>query len=741
MPLPFALHLMSALSLGQIDPMTLPNRCPPSQIFANDDDFGWAGYAKAHPGADRDAFFWRHMFNEDVRHAPMKSIMALQRQTDYYARAAELQATAEKVIAEEKDPRQKQISNENYAMVLLYLGEFQKLIAYFGPASPHFARDFATDGGVHFALSQAYWRLGKYPEAQQFGHTAVKYSDELDTRWGVMLADLAVYGNDLTAKHDKKLYTTEFIDQIFKEKDWSKIPFEDVTDAMGVQAYGGAGSVSWADLDGDGWDELIKEEKFFPFEILKNDHGKLTAIPQEKLGYQSCTTLGLTGPADIDNDGKPDLYRHCCNLDGAGPAVMLRNLGELTFEDITKVSGLDFKGAGTIAAWADYDNDGFIDLIVGDTQRPARLYHNTGHGTFVETTEKAGVHTPSMAEGSFGAVGMTWADFNDDGYPDLFIQGWGWKRYFQNNKDGTFSNNTAKAGFNEDTFIKGYSTHVGDFDGDGKIDIYVGQYVVTSGRFGFSPTCTCSNLLRKEGYLDREWKAASTIYRNNGDGTFTDMVATTHLVPYGTMSANSADWDNDGDLDLLEGSGGPFIQQAEPFLFYENEGNFKFTLRTPFHDPKLWGKGHGTAFGDYDHDGNLDLYLVNGGSTLGDVFKGMLLHNKGNGNHWLEVAFKAGPETNRSAIGAKVKVTAGGRTWVQELSSGGRFGDTNTLRLHFGLAKNTLIDRIEVRWPNKKLDTTVLTKVGVDQAIEIDEVTGTQKQLWTAPHGDAPKVH
>jgi len=417
----------------------------------------------------------------------------------------------------------------------------------------------------------------------------------------------------------------------------------------------------------------------------------------------------------------------------------------LTFKDVTKASGLEnHTGYGMVAAWADYDLDGYLDLVVGDANATSRLYHNTGHGTFVEVTKQAGTTTPGKAEGVFGTVGTAWGDLNGDGYPDLYIQGWGWKRLFMNNKDGTFKDVTKAAGLNENKSIKGYTNMMFDYDGDGKLDLYTGQYVVSSGvRWGFAPVCSCSNLLKKEGYRKKQWEAASTIYKNNGDGTFTNMSATTHFIPLGTMGANNGDWDNDGDQDIVMGAGGPYFQQAEPFLFYENLGDGKFALRTPFYDLNLWGKGHGAAFGDYDHDGNLDLYLNNGGATPGDIWPSMLLHNKGNANHWLEVGFKPDVSrgTNGLAVGAKVVITAGGKSQVQELWTGGRFGATNTLRVHFGLGKATKVDKIEIRWPNKNLDTTVLTNVDVDQAIEVSQADGKQKQLWSFPHGEGLPNH
>jgi hypothetical protein len=203
------------------------------------------------------------------------------------------------------------------------------------------------------------------------------------------------------------------------------------------------------------------------------------------------------------------------------------------------------------------------------------------------------------------------------------------------------------------------------------------------------------------------------------------------------MGANNGDWDNDGDQDIVMGTGGPYFQQAEPVLFYENMGDGTFKLRTPFYDLSLWGKGHGAAFSDYDRDGNLDLYLNNGGATPGDVWQSQLLRNTGSANHWFEVSLKGGPGTNSAAVGARVKVTAGGKTYLQELWSGSRFSATNSFRLHFGLAGAAKVDKVEIRWPNKKLGVTTLENLEADQAIEVVEATGKWTKLWSAPRAVA----
>lgn len=719
----------------------LPNRCPVSQDSISDDDFGWDEFLKKQRASskekDTDYFFIDMILDGDIRSRPLPVIMTFMKETRFFDRRQELYPKFEKRIAAMRSASKRLQGYGNYAMTLVYLGDFEKVIDFFGAKSKH--PEFLKDSTITFAVANAYWRLHRWPEASRYARASFKLNDQLDARWMLMLSDLGLHGKDWVEKHDDSEYTTKFVTQIFPAKDWSGIPFEDVTGALGVDRIGGTGSVSFYDLDGDGWDDLIWERKFFPYQIYKNTNGTFTKVPPEKLGTNNCTMIIAT-PGDYDNDGKPDIFRHCCNYDGAGPSVLLKNKGEMTFEDITKGSGVaNDTGYGMVVAWADYDLDGNLDLAVGDANATTRLYHNTGHGTFVEVTKQAGTTTPGKADYMFGTVGVTWGDLDDDGYPDLYIQGWGWKRLFMNNKDGTFRDVTKAAHLNEDPSIKGYTNQIFDYDNDGKLDLYTGQYVVSSGvKWGFAAICTCSNLLKKEGYMKREWLHASTIYKNMGDGTFKDMAADTHFIPLGTMGANNGDWDNDGDQDLVMGAGGPFFQQAEPYLFYENLGNGKFALRTPFYDLRLWGKGHGASFADFDHDGNLDLAINNGGATPGDVWPSFVFHNKGNPNHWFELGLKGDVPhgTNSQAIGAKVHVTAGGKTWVQEFWTGGRFGAANGSRLHFGLAKNTHIDKVEIRWPNKKLDTTVLKDLDVDQAIEVDEATGKWKQLWSFPHGE-----
>jgi hypothetical protein len=202
------------------------------------------------------------------------------------------------------------------------------------------------------------------------------------------------------------------------------------------------------------------------------------------------------------------------------------------------------------------------------------------------------------------------------------------------------------------------------------------------------------------------------------------MVEKTRFLPFGTMGQAEGDWDNDGDEDIIMGSGGPYMQQAEPALFYRNDGGGTFTNMTPFPMMSLWGKGHGVAFGDL------------GGAAMGDACASLFLRNKGNTNHWLEVALEGGPGTNRMAIGATVRVMAGTFKRTRVLQVGGRFSAVNTFRVHFGLAGNAKVDKLEVSWPNKAKTKTVIENVAADQAVLIKEADGSLKHLW-GPGGKA----
>lgn len=699
---------------------------------------------------DRDAAFIQaslHGGRPDgtpLRIAAFPMVTLLPHALDWHSRRDELKGKFEAAI--EALPAEEQpMAHANYATLLMYVGEFEHLVGRYGPMVEE-GQPFAESGDLHFSLAQALYRLGKHAEAIPHARKAytILPQSTLDTRWVLMLAEMAAYGWDFYDKYSADLYDASHIRTFFPNDDWGALPFDDATDKLGIDVWGGYGGASWADLDNDGWSDLMLERKYKHPVLLKNLEGKgFERKDQEIMPLNDCG-LVMWSPADVDNDGDRDIYRHCCNYDGFGPHVLAENTGDFTFEDISEKAGLDNgHGSGSFSVWGDYDLDGNLDIAITDAYGPTRLYRGHGDGTFSETTEAAGIDTLVMNDPSnpelppaFGGIGVAFGDYDDDGWPDLYVQGWDWKKLYRNDGDGTFTDVTLESGIGTGKGTRGYSNFFFDYDNDGDQDLFTGQYVVTSDeKWGFGPFCTCSNLLAPEGYSEREMKAASTILRNNGDGTFTDMWETTGFIPFGTMSSSYADWDNDGDLDLAFGAGGPFMQQAEPFLFYRNDGDGTFTNLTPFLMQSLWGKGHGITFADHDHDGDLDAGIVNGSVVPGDLWPGLFLDNRGNDNHWVNVALVGDGPSNHDAIGAKVTVKAGGKTYVREMQSGGMFTTTNDFSIHFGLGGADAIESIEVRWPNKEHTTVTLTDVPVDAAITVKESGGWDTRYGAGAEG------
>lgn len=681
------------------------------------------------------------MLHGKVRFYPWH-LLQFVKTSDYYAHREEMLGRIETALAA-VPPARRSVALGNYAMALIYLGEFKHAIGFFAPAAKAYA-DAAADGEVDYALGLAYYRLGQSEKALPYAERAWKNLTDapLDTRWQLMLITSELWGDKFwTRKHPA--YTVKHVKEFFPKKRW-EVPYTDATAEVFQSTeplWGGYGTAAFFDADGDGWDDLFLERKFFPPHLYRNAGGKLALRDESELGKPAPCNQLFAVPADFDNDGKPDIFRNCCNFDGGGPVQLLKNEGSFTFKDIAKEAGLtEAAPAGTAACWGDYDLDGSLDLLVNGFHGRSRLFHNEGGGRFTDATEKAGVLTPGdeHQQFSFGAMGCAFSDFRGKRFPDLFVQGWGWHKMFRNNGDGTFTDATKEAAIGDGSTRRGYMVSTFDSDNDGHMDILVGSYVVGNDeRYGVSPVCTCSNLLSKDGFSTRELKAGPSIFRNNGDGTFTDMAEKMKFLPLGGMSYGHADWNNDGAEDLVVGYGGGYIQQDEPFAFYQNDGRGRYTNMTPFMMRGLWGKAHGIAFADVRHRGVMDLVIENGGAQYGDLWPTRFLRNTTRGTHFLEVKLKGGPGTNASVIGGRVRVFSGRLEQTKDVSSGGTFA-VNSLTLHFGLGSRKTVDRVVVEWPNRKLDTTELKDVPVDQAIEVDEATGGWRTLWTAPLSARP---
>jgi hypothetical protein len=432
--------------------------------------------------------------------------------------------------------------------------------------------------------------------------------------------------------------------------------------------------------------------------------------------------------ADYDNDGDADLF-----VTNYGRNVLYRNNGDGTFTDVTEAAGLDKPLAwSTGAAWADVDNDGYLDLYVthyldftpgmkgvhasamskreGFMFFPGprdyegvtdTLYHNNGDGTFTDITRAAG-----LSPGGKG-LGVIFADFDDDGDQDMMVANDKTPNFlYVNDGKGHFTDVAFQAGVavsenGEET--AGMGVAADDYDGDGRMD-----FAVTNMIFEYN-----------------------SLYHNEGGMRFTDRAKESgfaedsyQFVGFGIVFFDA---DNDGWRDIFVNNGhiadyiDAFSQswsfKQERFL-YRNLGNGKFENITAragdIHGVKKVGRG--LAYGDFDNDGDMDVLATNAGDS-----PNLYRNDGGNANHWLRIR-TVGTKSNRDGIGARVRVTADGRTQSQDVRPNASFLSTNDPRPLFGLRQATRVDSIEVRWPSGRVDT--VGPVDVNRTITLVEGKG-----------------
>jgi enediyne biosynthesis protein E4 len=445
------------------------------------------------------------------------------------------------------------------------------------------------------------------------------------------------------------------------------------------------------------------------------------------------TTLGwgmAIAVGDYDNDGLPDMF-----VTGYGHSVLYRNLGGCRFKDVTESAGVRLGGFSTGAAWADYDRDGHLDLFVAryvhvDLQHlpsltpkavadatdmlqvPDRmegetdfLLRNRGDGTFEDVSVKAGVSNPAKLHG----MGVVWGDYDNDGWPDLFVSNDGGANYLYHNlRNGTFEDVGASTGaaFGPNGEIFGnMAGDFGDFDRDGLLDLITTRYS----------------------------RQRASLYRNE-QIAFTDVaahvgVAQSTLAPV-KWGTGFGDFDNDGWPDLLIANGNfsslmDGLPTEEKFgealqLFRNNQGrSFEdVASRAGLNGGPLQSR-RGTAFGDINNDGNLDFVVFNV-----DGPPSLFINETHSANH--RVLFRLlGSKSNRMAIGARVVVTAGGMAQIDEVRAGGSYNSSNDTRLHFGLGKEAIMSRVEVRWPSGVHQE--FQNVSADAMYEIGEEQGIRK--------------
>jgi FG-GAP-like repeat/ASPIC and UnbV len=545
-----------------------------------------------------------------------------------------------------------------------------------------YLEQYPDDLEVEYLLNIAHMTLGEYP-------------DKVDSRYRLNLDP-------------------------FFQSEFNIGKFRDVGQLAGVNRFNQAGGAILEDFDNDGLLDLVvtSYDSTQPTSYYRNKGDSTFEDRSKEAGVTDQLGGLVCYQADYDNDGRMDIYiARGAWLTYPVRPTLLRNNGAGGFTDVTKEANLLDPHNSNSAAWADYDNDGWVDLFVGCEKQYQRLYHNKGNGTFEEVAAKAGVRgeTPRFCKG------CTWIDFDNDGYPDLFQNNLeGTAILYRNNRDATFTD--VGLSMNIDGPYMGFSCWTWDYDNDGWLDIFATCYErslegVVRGMMGLPHSCHSNRLFR-----NLKGNGFENVTRQTGlDQVFT------------TMGSNYGDFDNDGFLDMYLGTGGPPLHTLVPNRMFKNVGGERFADISTSSGTGHLQKGHGVACGDWDRDGDVDLFVEMGGAVNGDKYHNILFQNPGQGNHWLTVKL-IGKKTNRAALGARIKVVTAGEkplTVHRHVSSGSSFG-ANPLQQTVGLAKADRAALLEIYWPTSGT-TQVFRDIAADQAIEITEFDLSYRSLDWKP--------
>ncbi len=455
--------------------------------------------------------------------------------------------------------------------------------------------------------------------------------------------------------------------------------FSRISNGTIVNEGGHGFGVAWGDYDGDGWPDLyVANEQPSPgtnYLYHNNGNGTFTKITTGIIATASGANSRGAAWADYDNDGRLDLYvANCCG----GDNFLFHNLGGGNF---ALISGAEWVldlggGAANAPSWVDYDRDGYLDLFVANyATYDNALFQNKGNGTFLRVTNGA-----IVSDGGISIAGV-WGDYDGDGWPDVFVSNDGGNNFlYRNNTNGTFTKITNGSIVNDGGNHTGAAW--GDFDNDGDLDLVVGKH----------PNQRCS------------------LYQNNG-GSFGEIANASGLGALGDWFAVAwGDYDNDGWLDLA------VANRFGTNVMYRNNRDGTFTSISA---GSIGQNGVAAAFADYDHDGFLDLFLSN---TAGNNHS--LYHNNGNSNAWLRVRCLTSAG-NRDAIGATVRMRAkinGADIWQRrDIISGEGYNSQNELIAHFGLGDATNIDLLRIEWPSGKVQQ--FTNITPRQLLTIQEET------------------
>jgi hypothetical protein len=561
--------------------------------------------------------------------------------------------------------------------------------------------------------------LGSQLAIRHFTEVLDRFPDDLEVSWLLNLAHMTL--GEYPAKVNPRFLIA--LDR-FKDSEFQVGRFRDVGALVKVNLFNQAGSGVFEDFDNDGLLDLAVSsfDPAQPLSIYRNQGDGTMAERSRAAGVDDQLGGMFCVQTDFNNDGKIDLFiARGAWLPFPVRPSLLRNDGDGKFTDVTIQAGLAAPTNSNSATWADYDNDGWLDLFVCCELEHNRLYHNKGDGTFEEVGARAGLPGPGSPLGC--CKGASWIDVDNDDDPDLFMNyRLGPAELYRNNGNGTFTN--ATRAMKVDGPREGFSCWSWDYDNDGWLDLFA----------------TCYDRSLKEvvkGLIGQPHRRGSNrLFRNRDGQYFEDVTREAGLdLVFATMGSNFADFDNDGFLDMYLGTGEPNIATLIPNRMFKNVAGLRFAEVTAASGTGHLQKGHGVSCGDWDRDGDIDLFVQTGGVVKGDRAHNVLFQNPGDRNHWLKLKL-VGKKTNRAALGVRIHaVTAG--PGIQPLSihrhitTGSSFG-ANPLEQTIGLADATKLARLEIHWPTSG-QTQVFHDVAADQSIEIVEFATSYTRLESKP--------
>ena len=444
--------------------------------------------------------------------------------------------------------------------------------------------------------------------------------------------------------------------------------FSDVTPAIMMDSFWGEG-VAWGDYDNDGDLDLVVSSEGQNLRLYRNDGGTFTlATPAAMVAPGNWTGVAW---GDADNDGDIDLLV----AEAEHPKHLYRNDGGGVFTD-QPVAALADSAHTHGVTWVDYNRDGRIDIFLARAESVTQSYspldkliRNDGGGVYTDVTP------PALLDPQYGR-GCSWADYDNEGDPDLCVGNFGTSRLFRNDGSGSFTEVTPAA-----LAAYGHAGGIawGDYDNDGDFDLFVAE----------------------------AYSSVNRLLRNDGGGAFANVTTPTLGPVENSIGVQWGDYDNDADMDL-------YVANFEgPNHLFRNDGGGVFTEAA---NAALADPSHtlGMGWADYDGDGDLDLYLAN---NFGEPDR-LLRNNLATGNRWLQLDLE-GVQSNRSGIDARVEFVTGSVRQLRRVDGGGGYNSQNTLRIHFGMGGAAVVDTLRIRWPSGIVQDSLL--VSGNQRISIRE--------------------